>query len=121
METPGQTCARILVALEDLAGREAASLQARDFPAVAEIQERAAPLVAHLAAHGPAVADVALRTRVGELLRRRAQTGEWLAEQITQAREELRGTQASQRRVARIAPVYGSSQAPVAGQLLAVG
>ena len=121
METPAQTCSRLLVALEDLAARELATLQAHDFVAAVEIQERAAPLVAHLAAHGPAVADGAFRARVWDFLQRRTATGEWLATQIAQLREELAGTQASQIRVARIAPVYGSSSVPVSGQLLAIG
>jgi hypothetical protein len=121
METPAQTCLRLMVALEELAASEEAAMQTRDFVAAVEIQDRAAPLVEHLAVHGPAVADDSLRARVGTLLRRRARTGEWLAAQIAQAREELQGTRASQHRVARIAPVYGSVRGAGSRQLLAVG
>lgn len=121
METPGQTCARLIEALEDLADREAATLRTHDFAAVAEIQERAAPLVEYLATHGPAIADNALRARIWDLLRRRAQTGEWLELQLAEARAEMGQTRASQHRVARIAPVYGTAPMPVSGQLLAVG
>ncbi|MCX6953346.1 MAG: hypothetical protein NTV51_14425 [Verrucomicrobia bacterium] len=121
METPAQTCARLLGALEELADAEAATLRHRDFAAVADIQDRAAPLIEYLATHGPAVADNALRARVWEFLRRRAQTGEWLDLQLAEARAELQGMQASQHRVARIAPVYGKAPVQVPGQLLAVG
>jgi hypothetical protein len=121
METAAQTCVRLVAALEDLAAREAATLDTCDFAAAIEIQERAAPLVDHLVAHGPAAADRALRDRIAALLLRRAQTGEWLAAKIAAAREELRHTQVAQRRVARVAPVYGSASAPRAMQLSAVG
>ena len=121
METPAQACARLVGALEEMADCEAATLRNGDFAAVAEIQERAAPLVEYLATHGPAVADNALRARVWELLRRRAQTGEWLELQLAEARSALQTTQASQQRVARIAPVYGTAAIPAPRQLLAVG
>lgn len=116
-----QTCSRLLLALEELAGREAAALQTRDFAAAIELQDRAAPLVEHLAMHGPAVADGGLRRRVDNFLRRRAETAEWLSSQIAEAREELERTRTSQRQVARIAPVYGSSGPVAPRQLLAVG
>ena len=109
METPAQTCVRLLTALEDLAVQESAALEARDFATAVTIQTRAAPLVAHLAAHGPAIAekDAAFRARVAALQARRLRSGEWLATQVARAREELVQMQASQRRVARIAPAYG--------------
>jgi hypothetical protein len=122
METPAQTCLRLLAALEDLATQEAAALDARNFPAAVAIQTRAAPLVEHLAAHGPPIAekDAAFRARVAAFHARRRQTGEWLATQVARAREELLQMQVSQRRVAQIAPAYGSGGQP-ARQLCAVG
>ena len=120
METPAQLCARLLVALEELASQEAASLEARDFSAVVHLQERAAPLVAHLAAHGPAVADTALRVRIAAWLARRHETGEWLAAQIAQTKEQLREVEAAQRRVSRLAPAYGQG-GEVSRRLCAVG
>ena len=45
METSVPTYARLIAALEDLVAREAATLEARDFPAVIELQQRAAPIV----------------------------------------------------------------------------
>ena len=122
METTAQTCGRLLTALEDLAAQEASALEVRDFSLVVAIQQRAAPLVEHLATHGPAIAerDRAFGARVAALQARRLRSGEWLAAQVAQTREELAGMQASQRRVAQIAPVYGrAAKAP--RQLCAVG
>ena len=121
METGAQTCARLTVALEDLLAQESASLSVNDFGAVIALQERASPLVDHLVAHGPAVADQGLRARIAALLFRRAETGERLAVKMAQTRQEMDLTQVAQRRVARVAPVYGQSSVPVTGQLLAVG
>jgi hypothetical protein len=121
METPAQTCARLLAALEDLTAQEAASLDARDFTAVVHLQERAAPLVAHLAEHGPAVADDALRARIAALLARRMRCGEWLAEQIEQTRQRLRELDAARARATRLAPAYGAGQAVTSRQFCAVG
>lgn len=121
MDSLVQTCSRLLLALEDLADREAAALHTRDFAAAIELQDRAAPLIEHLAAHGPAVVDTTFRRRVGDFLRRRAETAEWLSGQIAQARDELHRTRTGQRQVAQIAPVYGSSRSGSPRQLLAVG
>lgn len=123
METTAQTCSRLLTALEDLAAQEAAALDARDFPAAVAIQGRAAPLVEHLAAHGPPVADKdpAFRARVAAFHAHRLQMGEWLATQVARAREELREMDSSRRRVAQIAPVYGRARRPQSRQLVASG
>lgn len=122
METPAQTCARLVAALEDLVAREAATLEARDFAGVIEIQKRAAPLVELLGAHADDVTDPALRERLRALLARRHQTGEWLAEQIEHAREALGQAHEGRRRLRQIAPVYGRGQAVAARrQLCAVG
>ncbi len=121
MEAPAQTCVRLVAALEDLVAREAATLEARDFPAVIELQQRAAPLVALLGARASDVTDPALRARLQGLIERRRQTGEWLSEQIEKTREALAETNEGRRRVRQIAPVYGSRCAPVSRQLSAVG
>jgi hypothetical protein len=123
METPAQTCARLVAALEELVAREAATLEARDFAAVVEIQQRAAPLVELLGAHAEDVTDSALRERIRVLIARRHQTGEWLSEQIEKTREALALANEGRRRVKQIAPVYGSGAGIAAGsrQLLAVG
>lgn len=99
-----------MTALEDLAHQESASLQARDFAAVVQVQERAAPLVVLLAGHGPAADDPALRERVAAFLSRRRKTGEWLAGQIVRAKAELDELEASRRRVTRWVPAYGRNR-----------
>ena len=120
METTGQACDRLVTALEDLLAQEAAALAQGDFGAALELQERAAPLVDYLAAHGPRAAAPALRSRIGALCERRSAAGDRLAAAIARVREELGDTQTAQRRVARIAPAYGRSSA-AARQLSAVG
>lgn len=122
METPAQTCARLVAALEDLVGREAATLDVRDFTGVIEIQKRAAPLVELLGAHAAEVTDPVLRERIRALLARREKTGEWLAEQIEHAREALALANEGRRRIRQIAPVYGrSTPAAPSRQLCAMG
>jgi hypothetical protein len=122
MESPAQTCARLVAALEDLVAREAATLEVRDFAAVVHLQERCAPLVALLGAHADDVTDPALRARIRALIERRNQTGEWLSEQIEKTREALAVANEGRRRVAQIAPAYGrGAPVPIRGQLCAVG
>ena len=120
METPAQTCVRLLAALEELAGQEAAGLAGRDFAAVVHLQERAAPLVQLLGEHAPEITDPAIRRRVKEFLVRRHETGEWLAEQIAQTRQKLQEIDTARRRVASVAPAYGQG-AEVSRRLCAVG
>jgi len=120
METPAQTCARIITALEDLAAQEAAALETRDFTAAITIQDRAAPLVEHLATYAGEITDPALRARIAAVHARRDRTGEWLAEQISRVRQQLHDLEAGQRRVAQVAPAYGRG-AGASRQLCAVG
>lgn len=121
METPAQMHARLIAALEDLAGQEAAALAARDFRLAVAVQDRAAPLVELLGAHADEVADETLRKRVAALIERRNRNGEWLAEQIARVREQLRETEAARRRVAQVAPAYRRTTRGPARQLVAVG
>jgi hypothetical protein len=121
METPAQRCARLLVALEDLARREALCLDLHDFPAVAQLQRQSAPLVAALVEHGPAVVDDGLRARMAAWLAHRHETDLRLADQIARARDRLRELEASRRRVTRLAPAYSMAEASPARQLCAVG
>jgi hypothetical protein len=120
METAAQMCARLVTALEDLAAQEAVCVQTRNFAAVVAIQDRAAPLVELLASHEGDITDAAVRTRIKNLLERRNETGAWLIREIERTRERLHSLEASQRRVARIAPAYGQSSGP-RRQLSAVG
>jgi hypothetical protein len=121
MDTPAQMCARLVAALEDLSAQELASLEARDFEAAIAVQDRAAPLLEHLVAHWPEVPEPQLKARMLEIIQRRNRTGEWLAEQVTQARQQLEEMQVTQRRVARVAPAYGRGVLPARRQLCQVG
>ncbi len=120
METPTQMAARLVTALEVIARDEAACLGVRDFAGVAHLRERADPLVRHLAEHGPAVADAALRARIAAFLGRHRETGDWLAGQIERTAEQLRDVEAARRRVTRVAPAYGRGDG-VPRRLCAVG
>jgi septum formation inhibitor MinC len=107
MATPAETCARLLAALEDLVAQEAALMRAADFTGVLATQERAAPLVERLAALA-ATADAAVRIRVSAVLALRSRSLEWLGAEMARVRTELQSMQVSRRRVAQIAPVYGT-------------
>lgn len=120
MESPAQKCVRLVTVLEDLVAQEAICLQTRNFAGAIAIQDRAAPLVEHLSTHGAAVADEALKHRITLLMERRRETGAWLTRELEHAREQLHGLQASQRRVAKVAPVYGRS-GPTRAQFSARG
>jgi len=108
MQTPMPRYARLVAAFEDLSGQEEASLHARDFPALEAIQERLAAVVDELQTQASA-ANTALRARIVATQARRERSSEWLAGEIARTREELRDTEGAQRRVARIAPVYGAA------------
>jgi hypothetical protein len=120
MQTPAQRCARLVSALEDLAAQEEASLHARDFSAIVSIQERTGAIVTDLVAHAAAT-DRELRARVAAVQQRRDRCAEWLANEIAGTRDELRETEVSRNRVAKIAPVYGSSGSATPSRLSVVG
>jgi N-acetyl-gamma-glutamylphosphate reductase len=120
VDTPAQTCRRLLAALEDLAAQETSALAAADFVSLAQLSQRAAPLVEHLAEHGPAVVDPSFRTRIRALLERRRANDDALAVQVARAKAEMKRASDSQRRIAQIAAIYGRVGA-AARQLSAVG
>lgn len=120
METPAQRCARLVVALEDLVAREAASLACDDITTLMSLQQQADPLVSHLGRHGPAVVDEALRSRIGALLARRQETADVLGRRIEETRGRLAELDASRRRVARVVPAYGQG-GETSRRLCAVG
>jgi hypothetical protein len=121
METPAQRCARLIAAFEDLAGEETTALRARDFVAANAIAERAAPLVEWLANYG-SVMTPPLRERLAAVYAKRAQNSDFLTSEIARAREELQQIGANRRRVAQIAPVYGSGSGSMSPRRLsAVG
>jgi hypothetical protein len=109
-QSPRQKFHRLVGALDELVAQETATLADRDFATVSEIQERAAPIVAGLAALGPDVADELARARVAGLLARRQHNIDFIEAQLATARDELQALQESTRRVASIAPVYGRAE-----------
>lgn len=120
METAAQTCARLVGALEELAGHEAVSAAARDFGGLADVQRRAAPLVAFLAAHARDVTDPLLRERVFRVVGRRQQTAQALGRQAAATREALQAIDERRARIARVSPLYRPPTA-VRNRLAAVG
>ncbi len=111
MATHAHTCARLLTALEDLVSQEAVLLRAADYSGVLATQERAAPLVERLAALAT-TADAAVRMRVAAVTALRSRSLEWLAGEMARVRTELSEMAASERQVARVAPVYMSNASP---------
>jgi hypothetical protein len=122
METRAQTLARLLSALEDLSEHETLLLRAEDYTGVLETQQRAAPVVERLTRLADA-ADGKTRQRIAAVLAKRQRSYDWLSAKIACVRGELRELQASQRRIAQIAPAYGRAAAhsASASQLSAVG
>ena len=125
MDTARQRFARVVGALEDLVAQEAAALQVKDFSGVAEVQERAAPLVSFLAAHGSEIStDPVLAAGIRALQARREETSTRLAFEITLTRDELAQTLTTERRIAQVAPAYGAAAGTKANprrQLAVVG
>lgn len=105
--SPHRTFDRLLGALDELVAQETATLASGDFEAVADIQQRAAPLVDGLTALGAEAADDIARARVAALLARRQHNIDFIETQLATAREELLALQEGARRVARVLPVYG--------------
>jgi len=121
MEARARKFHRLLDALDALVAQETATLHAREFAAVAPIQERAGPLFTGLAELGPEAADAVARARVAAIVARRQHNIDFLESQLAVAREELHAVRQSEQRVARVAPAYGRAYRAPAGRLRAVG
>ena len=106
METPLQTAARLLAALEDLAAQEAVLLRTLDFVDAVAVQERAAPLVDQLAALALHPEVASLRTKVKALVDRRQQSRHFLDAQLSRLQSELRRIDEARSRLSRVAPAY---------------
>lgn len=120
METPQQRCARLVAALEDLVDQEVASVRMDDFETVAALQQRAAPIVAELATHGPARISGTVRSRLATVVERREKGVLQMQRRLDDTRKRLEQLDQSSRRAAQIAPVYGQSL-PSKAQLRAIG
>lgn len=121
MEARSRRFTRLLDALDELVARETATLEAREFSRVAEIQERAAPVIAGLAELGPEAADAIARARVAAIVARRQHNVDFLESQLAVTREELLAVQQSEGRMARIAPAYGRAGQGAARRWRATG
>lgn len=121
METAAQRCLRIVAALEDLVHQESATIAKGDWTGAAALQERTGPLVDFLTANPPTKSDDAsLRARIAALHERRNETSAALGRRLDAAKEELQQTKLAKRRVAQVAPAYGSP-APTRHRLQAKG
>lgn len=102
-------------ALDELVSQEANNVVERDFEAVADVQRRAAPVVAEIAALAPDVENELARARVAALLARRQHNIDLIEAQLATARNELMAVQESMSRLGRVAPAYGRAERPVRG------
>ena len=111
MSRSSQTGLRLADALEDLVHQEAVLLRAGDYPAVAAVQERCAPVVAGLAALA-AENDARLIARVQSILALRASSLRELSGDLARVRCELAEIQSTSHRVAKVGPAYGPRTVP---------
>ena len=120
METPVQRTARLVAALEALVAEETATLRHRDYAGAAAIAERAAPVVEWIAGQAARLTPD-LRERLVAVQSSRRANEEFLAREIADTGEALREVARSRRRVARIAPAYGTPIVKRSARLSAVG
>lgn len=111
METPKQTCVRLMGALEDLGAQEAACLGTKDFDALFHVQERADPLIKFLGEHRADAVAAGIESRIAAWLARRQENARQLATEITAAKSRLDQLDANRRRLTRVAPAYGARDA----------
>ena len=106
METPLQTAARLLAALEDLTAQESVLLRTLDFVDAVAVQERAAPLVDQLTALAIHPEVISLRAKVAKLVERRLQSRHFLDTELGRLQSELRRIDEARTRLSRVAPAY---------------
>ncbi|WP_146180335.1 hypothetical protein [Opitutus sp. ER46] len=95
--------------LEALVTEEANCFRADDLESVKDVQRRAAPMIEFLVGHADEVADPGLRQRIAALSQRRSDTVAAMQARADALQDELQALKVKERRVAQIAPVYGSS------------
>ncbi len=99
---------RLVAALEKLILAETLALQAEDVATAAQVQNRAAPLIAALAELRQAgELSAALQPRLHEVAARRQQNQVHLAAMKARLLPELERLQASRRRLNGVRPLYG--------------
>ncbi len=108
METPAQTAARLLTALEDFGAQTGNLLRQRQFADAAALMRRTSPLVEKLASLAPSAPM--LKERVGEFLARQRADMALLAEAIAETKAALANLDGTRVRVQQFAPVYVGRQ-----------
>lgn len=108
METPRQTCVRLMGALEDLGAQESVCLGTKDFDALFAVQERADPLIKYLGEHRADALAAGIEPRVEAWLALRQENARRLATEITAAKAQIDQLDANRRRLTRMAPAYGA-------------
>ena len=106
METPVQTAARLLGALEELSAEETRLIRTMDFVEAVATQERSGPLVARLCQLAMEPTVQSLRPRVSALLDRCAQNHHFLDAQLERLQGELQRVTDARHRMRRVAPAY---------------
>jgi len=117
METPHQTIARLLTALETLTREEELLFEHGLYVESTAVQQRAMPLVRKIAELlvGPNVAqtlEASLQTRLHELLKSRHAHYERLTARLDETQKELDKIAAAQARAHRLRPYRGAPVSP---------
>ena len=117
METPHQTIARLLTALETLTSEEEHLFEKGSYTESTAVQQRSMPLVHKIAEllNSPNVAQTlepSLQIRVQTLLQNRRTHYDRLSAQLEVTRQELEKINESQVRARRLRPAYHASALP---------
>jgi len=117
METPHQTIARLLTALETLTREEEHLFEIGMYTESTAVQQRSMPLVHKVAEllSGPNVAqtlEASLQIRVQALLQNRRTHYDRLSAQLEVTRQELEKINDAQVRARRLRPAYRTSAVP---------
>lgn len=118
-ESPLQKCARLVIALEELAAEESHCIETGDIATVLGIQKRLEPIIRYLSDHA-ADADRGVRDRIAAVLDTREKSGARLEAELKKVRKQIDELDARKRRAAAVAPVYGGAAQP-RGRLNAKG
>lgn len=101
----GETLARLLTALAELAVAEAVQVEGDETLALDGTQRRIAAVIERLSEFA-AGADDAARARLAEITAVRRHTGKVLTNRLAQLADQLGSARRHQRQLARMAPVY---------------
>jgi hypothetical protein len=115
METPGQTCQRLLGALETLASEEQFAVRQGKGAVTLAVQQRAETVIARLAEllDDPEIAAQAAQTllpRLASLQEHRAQTLDLMGERLTEISDHRASLNAARHRLDGMKSVYATPQ-----------